>query len=62
MTEREAALHAIKRRRKEHKQLEAAKRQLKRDARSTSEQLAVLDTRPGESKRERKRLNAVSTG
>jgi hypothetical protein len=37
----------------------AAKRKEARDARSIDEQLALLDQRPGESKRERKRLGLI---
>lgn len=39
--------------------LAAAKRQEQRDLRSSGEQLGLLDARPGEALRERKRLNAL---
>lgn len=42
--------------RREHRQKEAQERQVARDARTTKEQLALIEKRRGESKREQTRI------
>jgi len=44
--------------RRDERAREADERQAARDKRTTEEQLALLDSRPGESARERERLEA----